>query len=81
MEYIIDFKHQDLMEAFKTLSLPDYYGHNLDALYDVLTEINEPTLLKIKHFHKLSISNQEQLIHFFEDVKEANNLIYVKYIK
>ena len=27
----------------KRLSLPDYYGNNLDALCDCLTEIGEPT--------------------------------------
>ena len=27
------------------LSLPDYYGRNLDALYDILTERGEQTVL------------------------------------
>jgi ribonuclease inhibitor len=27
------------------LALPDYYGHNLDALFDCLTEISEETVL------------------------------------
>lgn len=29
------------------LDLPDYYGENLDALYDCLTEICEPVILKM----------------------------------
>lgn len=29
------------------LALPDYYGRNLDALYDVLTERSTPTRLVI----------------------------------
>ena len=29
------------------LELPDYYGENLDALYDCLTEVCEPVILKI----------------------------------
>ncbi len=29
------------------LDLPEYYGANLDALYDCLTEICEPVILKI----------------------------------
>ena len=29
------------------LSLPDYYGRNLDALYDLLTERSEETLLVV----------------------------------
>ena len=30
------------------LSLPDYYGRNLDALYDLLTERSDPTRLLIR---------------------------------
>lgn len=29
------------------LSLPDYYGRNLDALYDLLTEGREPTTIEL----------------------------------
>lgn len=29
------------------LELPEYYGENLDALYDCLTEVCEPVILKI----------------------------------
>lgn len=31
------------------LSLPEYYGRNLNALYDVLTERSEPTELVLLH--------------------------------
>jgi len=31
----------------RQLSLPDYYGRNLDALYDLLTERGEETLLVV----------------------------------
>ena len=32
---------EDLHEAFQTaLALPEWYGNNLDALYDCLTEIS-----------------------------------------
>lgn len=33
----------------KELMLPDYYGRNLDALYDLLMEISQPTAFKILH--------------------------------
>ena len=32
----------------KKFDLPEYYGKNLDALFDCLCEINEPTLIKLK---------------------------------
>lgn len=38
----------DLYEQLNSfLHFPDYFGYNLDALYDRLTEINEPITLKI----------------------------------
>ena len=36
--------HRYLHQA---LALPEYYGCNLDALYDCLTEISEPTQLTV----------------------------------
>ena len=35
----------DLLQ--KSFSFPDYYGRNLDALYDLLTEISVPTEIQI----------------------------------
>ena len=42
--------HEALKEA---LSFPDYYGHNLDALYDCLTDLDD-TLLIIEECAKAS---------------------------
>ena len=43
-----------LHKAFKEeLSLPDYYGNNLDALYDCLTSITEDTEVTLEDFPKL----------------------------
>ncbi len=33
-----------------TLSFPDWYGENLDALHDVLTAIVSPTQLVLEHW-------------------------------
>ena len=33
----------------RRLHLPDYYGCNLDALCDCLSEINEPTDITLRH--------------------------------
>ena len=51
MEYFIDLNgihtaeglHELLLES---LPLPGYYGRNLDALHDALTEISEPTVIR-----------------------------------
>lgn len=45
-EFIIDFEgvgsEEEIQERLmESLPLPDYYGENLDALYDVLTEMGE----------------------------------------
>lgn len=38
--------HEYILRQF---SFPEYYGRNLDALYDMLTEIFEPTIIRIEH--------------------------------
>jgi len=42
--------HDYLTQA---LHLPDYYGRNLDALYDLLTERETPTRIMIEHGNTL----------------------------
>lgn len=36
------------------LGLPDYYGHNLDALHDCLSEIRESTRLVLYRIDKIT---------------------------
>ena len=45
---------------FRQLDLPDWYGRNLDALYDCLTDLSEPASLRLVHFDTLS----ERLGHY-----------------
>ena len=33
----------------RELALPDWYGGNLDALYDCLTDLGEETVLRVVH--------------------------------
>ena len=37
----------------RELALPDWYGHNLDALYDCLTSMQEETSLTFTEFEAL----------------------------
>ena len=42
----------DLHRAFAdALSFPEHYGNNLDALHDCLTEIMEPTRLRLQNWN------------------------------
>lgn len=37
----------------RELEFPDYYGHNLDALFDCLTDIREKTTIKLEGWNAL----------------------------
>ncbi len=55
------------------LPLPEYYGQNLDALYDVLTENDKDTLLWIIH----AASVHPAITAVFEDAMEENPFLTV----
>lgn len=40
--------HAALAEA---MAFPAWYGHNLDALHDCLTDIGSPTVLRLLHWN------------------------------
>ena len=45
---------EDLHTLFaESLALPPYYGGNLDALFDCLTDISEPTTLILTHVQEM----------------------------
>lgn len=60
------------------LHLPDYYGRNLDALYDLLTERGEPTVIQVADWTDL----EQNLGHYaaalldtlYDAAKENTNL-------
>ncbi len=63
--------HNYLMEA---LALPDYYGKNLDALYDCLTEMEcEIELINADEV-------DEDILETFKDAANENNLLKFKII-
>ena len=60
-EYIIDCASIGSREALhtalaETLPLPEWYGRNLDALYDCLTELGRDTAVTFLHWSALEAS-------------------------
>lgn len=65
------------------LQFPDYYGRNLDALYDLLSERSKETQLVI--WHKGTILSWlgdygEALCQTMEDAARANPLLEILYL-
>lgn len=83
MEYIIDCQwidsrgelHRVLAE---TLSFPEWYGHNLDALHDMLTAIREDTHLIFQNWNPSSPAFRG-LKRVLENVEVANPHFTVSY--
>ena len=79
-EYIIDLNglrdRADLHERiFHALPLPEWYGYNLDALFDVLTEPTEPmriVFLNYKDAEKVLGAYANAFRHMIQDVMEEN---------
>lgn len=90
MNTVIDFSgassywevHSILIEA---LSLPSYYGRNLDALHDCLTEIgspDSPVAVRITGADKASENMSRYMIgirRVFEDSAEENPWLNVEF--
>ena len=64
--------HDYLKEA---LNFPDYYGKNLDALYDCLTEIGVETKIKLIN---ADFINQD-LLETFIDASGENTFLEFEY--
>lgn len=59
------------------LNLPEYYGENLDALWDCLMEICAPTTIVISGLDKLgeNMGFAGDLIELFSDAQDENDNI------
>lgn len=55
----------------QTLSFPEYYGKNLDALYDCLTELPCPTHLTLLHFDHLADALGDYALPLQQVLQEA----------
>ena len=56
----------------RMLRLPEYYGSNLDALYDVLTERGEQTELVLIHWRELGAQLGGYGASLLETLREAS---------
>lgn len=59
----------------RELSLPEWYGKNLDALYDCLTDIHEDTVISAVHLEQLDEELQaylRRLLRVFRDSAAEN---------
>lgn len=65
----------------KKFDLPEHYGRNLDALFDCLCEVNEPTLIKLKNENALDEGTKESLAQLFCDVCNENELVKFELVK
>ena len=67
-----------------SLSLPDYYGRNLDALYDCLTERREETCLTLRVDEAPSAEMAAflpGLRRMLEDAQRANPALHVNEVE
>lgn len=72
-KYIVDFRkvnniveaHRELKDAFK---FPDYYGENLDALNDSISEIDNEHIVYVLTY-KETFDRFDEIMKVFDDNK------------
>ena len=80
MQVIIDgrnMKDKQTLHVYlkEQCKFPEYYGNNLDALYDVLTDREEPLEIKLEHADELKeihCGYGEAFIETLEDAAAAS---------
>ena len=60
----------------KMLHLPTYYGRNLDALHDCLTDIGEETELILLNWD--AFDHTKRAMHVMMDSAEENGKLHIK---
>lgn len=67
----------------RELQLPDWYGHNLDALYDCLTDRFEDTVISVVNLEQLSEELQQycrRLVRVLRDAAAENPHLHLNII-
>ncbi len=65
-----------------SLNFPEYYGGNLDALYDLLSVIDEPVVLKMKNVREMRIDlgpYYEKLLNTLQDAARVNSRVTLQF--
>ncbi|MBQ7916001.1 MAG: barstar family protein [Firmicutes bacterium] len=60
----------------EVFGFPEYYGKNLDALHDMLTEISEDTEVYLLHWESMGAYGKK-LLRVFEDAAQENEKLKV----
>lgn len=61
--------HRHLKEGFQ---FPDYYGANLDALYDLLSTWSESVEVRVENYDAMIVSLGKYGIDLIKTIKEAS---------
>ncbi|MBQ3379257.1 MAG: barstar family protein [Clostridia bacterium] len=74
--------HEDIHTIFETsLKLPPWYGRNLDALYDCLTDMSESVTIQLKNLPALEAAmgaRYPALLRMLYDASEENHRITIR---
>jgi ribonuclease inhibitor len=83
MDYILDAEKLQSAESAhpylkEVLQFPDYYGNNLDALYECLTDICEPGIIRIQMLLPEGSDFYRRLLAVMRDAARENPRIEVR---
>ena len=67
----IDTKEALHSELIRALPLPEWYGKNLDALYDCLTDLSDPTEILLLHAAAMERALGDYALRFERVLRDA----------